>query len=149
MAGAPDRHWSRAAPRSSVAAHERHRHDEQHIAAAGSRAGAHTRRGGAARHGAAPAPARGAGRDRGAHVLASLWTGTIAPIASAVLLAATLLLIIDNFGLLTGTDSTVIHLLPLVLVVAFVLGLVVAGRRRDAPVVLDEVPEEPALVTSG
>jgi amino acid transporter len=81
--------------------------------------------------------------------VASLWTGTIAPIASAVLLTVTLVLIIDNFGLLTGTDSTVIHLLPLVLVVAFVLGLVVAGRRRAAPVVLDEVPEEPALVTSG
>jgi amino acid transporter len=81
--------------------------------------------------------------------VAGVWTSTIAPIVSAVLLAGTLVLIIDNFGLLTGSDSTVIHLLPLVLVAAFVLGLIVASRRSDGPTVLDEVPEEPALVTSG
>ncbi|MEA2178181.1 MAG: hypothetical protein QOG77_1478 [Solirubrobacteraceae bacterium] len=79
---------------------------------------------------------------------ASLWTSTIAPGASAVLLTVTLLLIIDNFGLLTGSDSTVIRLLPLVLVVAFVAGLAVAGGRTgtEAPV-LDEV-EEPALAVT-
>jgi amino acid transporter len=79
---------------------------------------------------------------------ASLWTGTIAPGASALALGVTLLLIIDNFGLLTGSDSTVIHLLPLVLVVAFVLGVIVAGRKdgTEAPV-LDEV-EEPALAVT-
>jgi len=79
---------------------------------------------------------------------ATLWTSTIAPLASAVLLAGTLVLIIDNFGLLTGTDSTVIHLLPLLLVVAFVTGLLVAARRGDEPApVLDEV-EEPVLAVS-
>ena len=77
---------------------------------------------------------------------ASLWTGTIAPIASAILLTATLVLIIDNFGLLTGSDSTVIHLLPLVLVLAFAIGVAVAHSRRGAVPELDEVPEEePAL----
>jgi amino acid transporter len=78
---------------------------------------------------------------------ATLWTGTIAPIASAVLLTGTLVLIIDNFGLLTGSDSTVIHLLPLVLVVAFIAGLVVAGRRAGEAPELDEVGEEPVLAT--
>ena len=79
---------------------------------------------------------------------ASLWTGTIAPIASAVLLAGTLVLIIDNFGLLTGTDSTVIHLLPLVLVAAFIAGIVVATRRGGQTPVLDEVTDEPALAVT-
>lgn len=76
---------------------------------------------------------------------ASLWTGTIAPAASAVLLAGTLVLIIDNFGLLTGSESTVIHLLPLVLLVAFALGFGIAHRRRGALAELDEIPEEPVL----
>jgi len=80
---------------------------------------------------------------------ASAWTGTIAPGVSAVLLAVTLVLIIDNFGLLTGSESTVIHLLPLVLVVALLLGVVVAGRRGAAAApVLDEIAEEPALAVT-
>jgi amino acid transporter len=74
-----------------------------------------------------------------------VWTSTIAPAASALLLAITLVLIIDNFGLLTGSDSQVIALLPLTLLVAVGLGFLVASRRRDEPPVeLDEV-EEPAL----
>jgi amino acid transporter len=85
-------------------------------------------------------------RREGRH--ATLWTGTIAPIASAVLLAGTLVLIIDNFGLLTGSDSTVIHLLPLVLIVAFVAGLVVAARRTGELPTLDESGEEPVLAVT-
>ena len=74
-----------------------------------------------------------------------VWTSTIAPAASALLLTITLVLIIDNFGLLTGSDSQVIALLPLTLLVAVGLGFLVASRRRDEPPVeLDEV-EEPAL----
>ena len=74
-----------------------------------------------------------------------VWTSTIAPAASALLLAITLVLIVDNFGLLTGSDSQVIALLPLTLLVAVGLGFLVASRRRDEPPVeLDEV-EAPAL----
>ena len=62
-----------------------------------------------------------------------VWTSTIAPAASALLLAITLVLIVDNFGLLTGSDSQVIALLPLTLLVAVGLGFLVASRRRDEP----------------
>ena len=75
-----------------------------------------------------------------------VWTSTIAPAASALLLAITLVLIVDNCGLLlAGSDSQVIALLPLTLLVAVGLGFLVASRRRDEPPVeLDEV-EAPAL----
>ncbi len=79
---------------------------------------------------------------------ATLWTGTIAPVASAVLLLGTLVLIIDNFGLLTGSDSTVIHLLPLVLVVAFVAGIAVATRRAATGAPGHHQVEEPALAVT-
>jgi len=54
-------------------------------------------------------------------------------------------LIIDNFKLLTGSDSQVIALMPLVLVAAAALGIWVGGRRKgELPTSLDEI-EEPAL----
>jgi amino acid transporter len=75
----------------------------------------------------------------------SLWTGTIAPGLSAILLTITLVLIIDNFKLLTGSDSQVIALMPLVLVAAAALGIWIGGRRKgELPTSLDEI-EEPAL----
>ena len=77
-----------------------------------------------------------------------LWTRTIAPGASAVLLSITLVLIIDNFKLLSGSDSQIIALMPLVLVVAALLGIYVAGRRADEPpATLDEI-EEPAMTVA-
>lgn len=69
------------------------------------------------------------------------WTAVIAPAVSAVLLAVAGYLIVDNFGLIAGTDSKVIAALPLTLLVALVIGVVVGGNHGE-PSTLDEVDPE-------
>lgn len=71
-----------------------------------------------------------------------LWTGLIAPALAAIALIVACVLMIDNFGAITGSESTVIALLPLLLLVALAVGFVVGGRH-PARTPLDEIDEAP------
>jgi amino acid transporter len=54
-------------------------------------------------------------------------TAVIAPLLSAVALTVAGVMVVDNFALITGSDSKVGAFLPLVLLVALAVGAVVAG----------------------
>ncbi|OBC01761.1 hypothetical protein A5784_16710 [Mycobacterium sp. 852013-50091_SCH5140682] len=74
--------------------------------------------------------------------LVGLWTSTVAPILATVTLGSAAVLIVVNFGLLTGSESRLIAMLPLVLVVAAVIGAIVGGRQERYRVTPHETPTE-------
>jgi amino acid transporter len=63
-----------------------------------------------------------------------IWTAVIAPGVSGLILAGSCVLVVDNFGMITGSESTIVALLPLVLLAALVLGVIVGGRGDTAPI---------------
>ncbi|MGV9638526.1 APC family permease [Nocardia testacea] len=69
---------------------------------------------------------------RGGYEVGS-FTAVFAPAVSAIALAATGVVTVQNFSLITGSSSPVIGMLPLVLLIALAAGpLMVARRGRDA-----------------
>ena len=52
-----------------------------------------------------------------------VWNTRVAPILSALVLTAALVLILTKFSILTGTSTAVANLLALTVVVAFLVGL--------------------------
>jgi len=63
---------------------------------------------------------------------ATVWNSIIAPAISVVALLVACVALVANFGAITGSDSIVISLLPLLLLIAFVVGVIVAGRKKGA-----------------
>jgi amino acid transporter len=69
-----------------------------------------------------------------------IWTAVIAPGVAGIILAGACVLMIDNFGMITGSESTIVALLPLVLLGALVVGIVVGGRARTAE--MDQISDD-------
>jgi amino acid transporter len=66
------------------------------------------------------------------------FTAVIAPLLAAVALTVAGVMVVDNFELMTGSDSRIVALLPLVLPIALAIGVVVADR--DASLAGDVSP---------
>jgi amino acid transporter len=74
---------------------------------------------------------------RHAKISPGAWQAVLAPLLAAVCLTVACILIIDNFALITGSNSPVIARLPYVLVIVAVVGAAVGGRTRGTGVPLD------------
>lgn len=73
------------------------------------------------------------------------WNSLVGPLVAGIGFAVTLALMLDNYAILSGTDSTVVQQLPWLIVIVAVVGGVRAtqlqrsGRAAHAPDVLPEV----------
>ncbi|PKW16360.1 APC family permease [Saccharopolyspora spinosa] len=65
-------------------------------------------------------------------ITGSAWSVLVAPVVSGLALVGCGVLILWNYGEVTGSDSVVINLLPSVLVVGAVYGVLAHRRRRSA-----------------
>jgi len=79
---------------------------------------------------------------RGPQADVGVFKAVVAPALAAISLTVAAVLMINNFGLLTGSESAVIGKLPLILLVAAVLGAVVGGRQQAPPVGVAEPQQQ-------
>lgn len=98
---------------------------------------------------------------RGDHP-AGIVTTWIAPIASAITLTIACYLLVDNFALLSGSNSKIAAFLPLILLVALALGAYIAGSGvgedpedqiledpTEAAVLVHQVVGDPVVLAEG
>jgi amino acid transporter len=68
------------------------------------------------------------------------WHHVIAPVAAGLALAYFSYVILDNYALVTGSDSDLVNAMPLLILVTAVVGYVIGSRQRRAPI-LDAVAQ--------
>ncbi|MBM7515061.1 APC family permease [Nocardioides nitrophenolicus] len=68
------------------------------------------------------------------------WHHVIAPVAAGLALAYFSYVILDNYALVTGSDSDLVNAMPLLILATAVVGYVIGSRQRRAPL-LDAVAQ--------